>query len=178
MWRAERPTTIGCKQQGAADTMPEPYELEKPLWSDADWERLGWHDVHIWGMDKNSAEDELLFDMDYLFKWVEPAEGERAFRFWIAPVTLVFTDAIVLENDIDPTWYPVEISELHRDEFRPSQNGDRSVDQYEFECHVGSISFLSTGFRMYVRRKPVLQTSQILDAEQRGGVSFGRGLDA
>ena len=55
----------------------EAYELEKPVWTQDDFEKMGWHDAKVWGMLANTEEYELLFDLDYIFKWVHPTGDEK-----------------------------------------------------------------------------------------------------
>ena len=74
------------------------YELEKEVWSEKNFSSMGWHDASIWSMVCSSEKFEYLLDLDYIFKWVDPKEGETSFEFWVAPVTMVF------ENAFDRTW--------------------------------------------------------------------------
>ena len=30
--------------------MPQPYELEKRIWTEADFSRMGWHDAKVYAM--------------------------------------------------------------------------------------------------------------------------------
>ena len=71
----------------------ESYKLEKPIWDDSDFEVMGWHDASVWSMLANPEEYEFLLDLDYIFKWVPPGEGAPNFKFWVAPVTMVFENA-------------------------------------------------------------------------------------
>jgi hypothetical protein len=55
---------------------------------------MGWHDSTIYGMALKNYDDfllaEIVFDIDYLFKWIHPEPPEQSFSFWISPCTLVF----------------------------------------------------------------------------------------
>ena len=66
------------------------YELEKEVWSETDFDVMGWHDASIWSMVSNAKQLEYLFDIDYIFKWIYPKENEKYFKFWVAPATMFF----------------------------------------------------------------------------------------
>lgn len=66
------------------------YEPEKYLWTDADFEQMGWHDNTIYQI--NLTKDDLELDIDYIFQWNEPDVEGLPFTFWISPSTLIFTD--------------------------------------------------------------------------------------
>lgn len=57
-------------------------------------------------------------------------------------------------------------------------NGKFTSHTYRFECQEGEITVKATGFKMYVRQKPKLIQVQSLDLSERGGISFGRTLNA
>src|SRR5438876_153627 len=69
---------------------PKPYLLEKLIWSDADFEQMGWHDVYIYAFGALAETFELVFDIDYILDCVLPTLPDQHYRFWIAPATLVF----------------------------------------------------------------------------------------
>ena len=62
--------------------MTNSYEPEKKIWREEDFARMGWHDATVWGMAADPDHFEYLFDLDYIFKWVAPSDGERFFKFW------------------------------------------------------------------------------------------------
>jgi hypothetical protein len=80
--------------------------LTKSIWSDADFDVMGWHDVTIHGLCvQPGASDNLLprllLDIDYIVRWVHPLPPEKHFSFWTAPSTLVFEDVWDVEGDFD-----------------------------------------------------------------------------
>ena len=81
------------------------YTPEKWLWTDADFEQMGWHDVHIHGFAFGAYT--LTFDIDYTFRWVDPAPGETYYRFWLSPATLVFDDVSDVQLDLEPHGKPI-----------------------------------------------------------------------
>jgi hypothetical protein len=70
----------------------EAHSLEKALWSDADFDVMGWHDatVHAIAFEESDDRAALLIDLDYIVRWIEPQPLSRSFSFLVAPATLVF----------------------------------------------------------------------------------------
>src|SRR5690554_2765054 len=139
---------------------------------------MGWHDASIWSMVSNAAQFEYLLDLDYIFKWVHPKENETYFKFWVAPVTMVFENAFDVKIDIESQQGLIEVADLHMENPELTPNGKFTSHTHRFECQEGEITVKATGFKMYVRRKPKLIQGQSFDLEERGGISFGRKLNA
>ena len=156
----------------------EMYQLEKPVWDDSDFAVMGWHDTTVWSMLADPDEYEFLLDMDYIFQWVHPGAGETSFKFWVAPVTMVFENAHDVKIHIESSQGGIEVADFHREEPEVTPNGQFTQHTYRFECQEGTISLKATGFRMFVRRAPVLLEGQSFSLPQRGGVSFERSRDA
>jgi hypothetical protein len=163
----------------------ETYQLEKPIWDDGDWLHMGWHDAIIWSIHPDPYAREFSLDLDYTFKLVQPGRGETYFKFWVAPVTMVFENVRTLKIDIEPRNGIIEIAELNRGTSRPRPDGNLTERKYQFQLPAGTdenheifdegqISFMSTGFRMFVRRAPELLEAPSLRPAQRGGVGFQR----
>jgi hypothetical protein len=151
--------------------------LTKAVWSDADFERMGWHDVTVHGMYVQRTDDvlpRLLFDLDYVTRWVHPVPPETHFSFWIAPSTLVFDDVWDLEGDLDFKGLGVdlELDALHRltpDDDRP---GWSDAPLWHLEGHAFDLRFRAPGFRQYIRQPPRLSPRLVLGHAERGGCSF------
>lgn len=152
------------------------YELEKPVWSESDFKKMGWHDVSIWSTAVNSEDFEFLLDQDYIFKWVVPKNNENFFKFWVAPVTMVFENAHDVIIDIKSPQGKIEITELYMDEPWLTPDGNLAQNTYRFECQEGIISVVATGYKMYVREKPILIETQSLSLNDRKGINFAREL--
>ncbi len=45
------------------------YQLEKNIWTDTDFEKMGWHDNHIY---KIRLIKDLELDIDYILQWNSP----------------------------------------------------------------------------------------------------------
>ena len=156
----------------------ETYELEKPIWTQDDFETMGWHDAKMWGMLANPDEWEYLIDLDYIFKWVHPKEGKEYFKFWVAPVTMVFENAYDVKLDIESRQGEIEVADLHMENARKAKNRKFTEYTFRFECQEGEITLSATGYIMYVRKKPRLLQDQSIGYKERGGVDFGRELNA
>ena len=156
----------------------ETYELEKPFWTHDDFEKMGWHDAKVWGMLANTEEYELLIDLDYIFKWVHPTGDEKYFKFWVAPVTMVFENAYDVKIDIESQQGEIEVADLHMENPRETKNGKLTEYTFRFECQEGEITLSASGYKMYVRQEPRLLQGQHLEFAERGGVNFGRELKA
>ncbi|WP_300604846.1 hypothetical protein [Niabella sp.] len=148
------------------------YHLEKSYWTDEDFDQMGWHDNHIYAI-SFGGNFELLFDIDYIFKWVLT---DKTYHFWIAPCTLVFENAYNLQLNISSWDMGVEIDGISRKNPRRPKNADYIERQTEMDwlidTHQGSISFRSVGYRQYVRQFPRYCSTQVIDQRERGGISF------
>ncbi len=66
----------------------EALAVEKAVWTDADFDRMGWHDatVHALAFEESDDQASLLIDLDYIVRWIEPQPPSRYFSFLVAPV--------------------------------------------------------------------------------------------
>ena len=157
----------------------ERYKLEKSYWTESDFNDMGWHDSRIHGLsfDSNSEnfKSDLLFDIDYIFNWVNPKEGEKYFTFWISPCTLVFHDVLRLKMDLDSEDYlstELEISEIKL--VQKETNSKHKLFNAEIETNFGNIVFETSGFEQFVRVSPKHIQGQWFDLKERGGISFDK----
>ena len=63
-------------------TMNETYEIEKWVWTEADFEKMSWHDSRVHAMAFLPDEFEIVFDIDYILKWICLGPDETNFKFW------------------------------------------------------------------------------------------------
>jgi hypothetical protein len=122
------------------------------------------------------ANFEFMLDLDYIFNWVQPEAGEEGFKFWVAPVTMVFENASDVKIGIDSKQGTIQIDNLLRTALRHSPNGEFVEYAYHFECQEGEVCLDATGYKLFVRAAPSLLTSQSFELQLRNGVSFERGL--
>jgi hypothetical protein len=156
----------------------ELFTLDKNIWTQHDFEQMGWHDSNIYGLsffpvDENGNSD-LLFDIDYIFKWVNPIPPKQIFSFWVAPCTLVFKDTFDLIIDVNRqggTADMLEIADLTLID-KIEQEPNKWIYNWNIELHEGNINFKSSGFKQIVRQNPVFTDSQCLTLDERNGISF------
>lgn len=152
------------------------YQLEKSIWTEADFDRMGWHDVLVHAITFAPERYEFILDIDYIFAWVEPEPPSPGYSFWISPATLVFRNIWDFNADFgDPLG--LQIMHVARDGARVPKNSnfvDGTEWTWTLDLFQGGITFASTGFDQYTRRKPVRLSSQQFSLEERGGISFAR----
>ena len=145
--------------------------------TDRDADQLSWHDVRLYGVTLLPDAGELAVDLDWPVQRVAPADGERYFRAWTSPATLVFHgvtglqgslefphDATILALGLDPD----QADELGGDVFPASGTW------WFIKGVVGHCRIRALGFTQYLRAAPILVTGAILGLARRGGVSFDR----
>ena len=156
----------------------ETYLLDKNVWTQEDYEQMGWHDSRIYGLlflpDDETETTDLIFDIDYIFKWVHPVPPEQYFSFWLSPCTLIFKDTFALKMDIDNQGMKADLLEIADLILVSKIEQEKGVWIYEWEMELqeGNIRFKSTGFSQMVRHKPIYTKRQVLTLTERDGVSF------
>ncbi len=154
-----------------------PFSIERHLWTEEDFEQMGWHDARVWGLAFIQESSEFLLDLDYVLEWIAPKDGERHYTFWTVPATLIFENVVDLHLDLEP-FSDFSIAGIARsDPGVPRNAASIGKDKdwlWQIDCHVGSIRFRSVGYKQYLRGAPILNTTQYLPLDQRGGVSFAR----
>lgn len=159
-------------------TNKQQFELEKNIWTHADYEEMGWHDAHIYGMVFQKSEEaftgDFLLDIDYIFKWVHPNPPDKLFTFWVAPCTLIFKECYDLRINLDTQTYGVDLLEVSDLLLTNTITQKNDVFEYDWtiDLHVGQITLKSSGFEQFVRKHPIYIDGQVLSLEQRGGISF------
>jgi hypothetical protein len=151
---------------------PTPPKLDKSVWTEADFEAMGWHDVAVHAL-ATEAEDHnpgrLLIDLDYIVEWIPPTGDETYFSFWIVPATLVFNHAWDLAVDIA---LHSSALELDLDAITRTLGQPFGRSTWTLEGHNFTLAVTSEGFRQYLRTAPIWSSSQRLGIAQRGGISF------
>lgn len=149
-----------------------PYQLNKSIWTEDDFDMMDWHDGFIYAF-SFGENYQFLLDIDYIFKWVE---ARKKYKFWVSPCTLVFENAYDIIIDIESSSGGLDIDNIIRQNPQRPKNADFIKRETEFdwiiETQQGSISFKSVGFKQYVRQTPKLLNNQFIGVTDRGGVSF------
>jgi hypothetical protein len=151
--------------------------VEKWLWTETDFDVMGWHDSRIHALAFSPNVGEMIFDIDYILQWLHPKPNETHFQFWVSPATLVFENVYDAEFDIGSYNGGLEIDIIKREDAGSPHNaqliGKDKEWQWIIECQEGEIRFRSTGYKQYIRANPVFG-GQALESQSRG-FSFDRG---
>lgn len=154
-------------------------------YTEADFDRLSWHDCHIWGIelragspDEEDWTSDLALDIDFVVEWICRAGGGGQFR--VAPATLVFHGITDLKIDIDwgrsgfqSALHPASINKVDR-ELIGNQKVYLDRPYYRWSIRLnwpesGEISFGAVGFRQTHRAEPTLTERQHLSLTERRG---------
>jgi hypothetical protein len=157
-------------------------ELMDTTHSEADFDRLSWHDCHIWGLSfsvgdpaEEDCTSDLVFDIDFILEWLRPSADKYQFR--VAPAQLVFHGVTDLRISID--WgdsgfqvavHGVSIAAVSR-ELVPDQKAHLDRPYYKWRILLnwpeGEIVFGATGFTQTLLADPVLTDNQHLSPVER-----------
>ena len=151
--------------------MADILKLEKTIWTDADFDKMSWHDNPIYAFSINDN-FELLLDIDYIFKWVHA--GKKHFNFWMSPCTLIFENVYDIKFESANTQLTIDF--INKQDPQKPKNSDHIGREWEYDWDIvmvgGEMCFKSVGYKMFVRREPILSRYQKLSELQRGGISF------
>lgn len=138
------------------------YHLEKKVWTDADFEQMGWHDCNIY---KIRLTKDLELDIDYILQWNKPELEGIPFTFWVAPATLVFTSIQNLTFEFDLGFEePFEIEDIERE----------SKNQWTIITRQGNLQFTCDRYEQFIRQEPSFQFGQRISYIERYGYSLDR----
>ena len=137
------------------------YHLEKKIWTDSDFDKMGWHDNQIY---KLRLTQDLELDIDYILNWNKPDLDGLPFTFWIAPATLVFKNVRNLSFEFDTVLEgSFEIEDI-----------DRDNNQWTIITRQGDIQFTADGYEQFIRQEPSFQFGQTISYIERYGYSLDR----
>jgi hypothetical protein len=141
---------------------------ERREWTDADFDQLGWHDVHIHGLAAVSARFELHLDIDYITTWMCAPSGGGATQFLIAPATMTFENVQHVRIAVSSEQGILSIDEVRRENMRIPPSSSVSIWDWVLKCHEGNICFEASGFHLVLRHAPILSELQYLESARRG----------
>lgn len=152
-------------------------------YTEADFERLSWHDCHIWGIDLRAGDpddddwtSELALDLDFIVEWMCGVGGGAQFR--VAPATLVFHGVTDVNIAIDwgrsgfrAALHPVSIGAIERQLVR-DQKVFLDRPYYSWRIRLSwpdssEIAFGAVGFTQRLRAEPVVIDKQCLSLKAR-----------
>jgi hypothetical protein len=145
----------------------------KNIWTEADFEKMGWHDCKLYGIAFNDEKFEMAFDIDYIIEWVRQTNGS-SYKFWVSPVTLIFKNVYNLEVNVTSLNFTIQdISRRNPSIPKNAKHINENVEyDWTIELAEGEINFNSVGYTQYSRTPPVLLDEQHINPNERGGISF------
>ncbi len=141
---------------------------EMRVWTERDFDFMGWHDATIHGLAFRPQSYSLVFDLDYILKWVEPASSEEYFSFWVAPATLTFENVSEVEISLQSDLPQLTLFGIERADEQPAPDGRFKSWRYTLDGDQGTISFRATAFTQKFRNFPVQTNQQSLSERERG----------
>jgi hypothetical protein len=154
-------------------------ELEKVVWTDGDFDQMGWHDATIHGFGFVEGEKpwlgRLMLDIDYITEWIAPEPPSPYLSFRVAPATLVFEEAVGIDLHLssESVTFGVALQILSVRRSRAQTEG--SIPQrhdYRIQGSDFELRFAAARFRQCLRARPVHARRQSLSVTQRGLPSF------
>lgn len=146
-------------------------------WTTSDFHALSWHDCsihgfHLGALNEASGSAELVIDIDFILEWLP--QGDRTFRFRLAPATLTFHDVFGLRFAVDYVtpaagMTPFSIAGIERTPFHVVEGHTSYHWRLPISWPDGEITFDSPGFTQVLRSEPIIQPGQCLTAGERGG---------
>lgn len=153
-------------------------DLTENTWTESNFDEMGWHDCNVYAIAFSKSKFELLFDIDYILKWIDPVNEGESYMFMVVAATLVFRN--VYDINIELNTVDFQILEIGRSNPTRPQNAGYINENVEYDWTIettnGLITFKSVGYTQVARSEPVLSESQMLELDERGGVNFGRYL--
>jgi len=135
----------------------------KEIWTEQDFEQMGWHDSHVYNVSFPNKELEFCLDIDYLFKWVLDSSKTNLYKFWVSPCVLVFFNVSNLKISIEfKDSIGLDILDINRNESFLYLEKKITFWNFEILTDKGTISFESSGYKQIVRKQPILNQSQVL----------------
>lgn len=141
------------------------YEPDKYLWTDADFDEMGWHDNKVHQINLST---DLELDIDYIFKWNEPDMEGLPFTFWISPATLVFKDVKKLRFNFSFLYDDFEIEDIEREQDKDS------TYRWTIITTQGSMEFNAKSYEQFIRQPPFFTFGQVISYPERNGSTLER----
>ena len=143
------------------------------VWTEADFEAMGWHDCAVHALAFRPERFELRLDLDYLLEWIAPPEPGGDYAFRVAPAPLAFHNVADVALDLAP-WTAAlpTLNAITRADPHPTPDGRLMTWSWELDGHEGAIRLRATGYTQALRSAPRVTPAQRLTWEERGGPSF------
>jgi len=152
-------------------------------YTEADFEKLSWHDCHIWRVELRAGDpddgdwtSDLALDIDFIVDWACGVGGGGQFR--VAPATLVFHGVTDLRITVDwgDTGFRVALHEVSIDRIEREVVRDQKVyldrPYYSWQIKLNwpqssQIAFGAVGFTQTLLAEAILTDQQKLSLRQR-----------
>ncbi len=137
------------------------------VYSAAEFDKLGFHDCHVYGLRWDSSTYALILDLDYIVQWIEE---DANFEFLVAPAEIRFDYASEVKLSLDWSNLPMEcqIQDIHRRDSKTNPNGSECfLWEIEFSTPSGSIELWATDFEL--RLLAEAERSEMQRLEKRSG---------
>ena len=138
----------------------------KPRYSSDEFEKLGFHDCYVSGIQWEPHDFTTTLFLDYVLEWVPPEVEGGNFRFWVSPAKLRFLDVDDLAIDLSWGKFAPEcqVRDLNRGESRTTPNGSTQW-RWTLETAVpdGQIRLWASGFDLEILKPPSLSSTQRLE---------------
>ena len=150
---------------------------------DSDFDRLSWHDCHVWGLsivagdpDRDDWTSDLVIDLDFIVEWV--CGVDKAFQFRVSPATLTFHGVTDLRIGVEcgdgapqAAIHPMSIDRITRERVEHQKVFlDRPYYRWRMLLNWpagGEIVLGAVGFTQRLRAEPLLSPRQHLSRHQR-----------
>lgn len=138
----------------------------KEIWTDSDFDEMGWHDSRLYRMKFPDEDYNFILYIDYIFKWEK--QKDDSFKFWVSPCELKFQNISNLKLNLSfEDFLEIFICEIKRQKIGLTPNGKMIEWKYIVETDRGDIEFESTDFEMNLISQPILSESQDLSTHLR-----------
>jgi hypothetical protein len=152
----------------------KPQTPSRSVSTEADFEALSWHDVHVHALALGDWQESgrAYVDLDYIIEWLRPDTDKDPWKFKIAPATLVFQGVAKIVIHLD--WGAgITLTEIKRDEVQ--LEGGWKGYRWSLRSDEGSLEIWAQGFRQALRSPGIIVAAprQCLELDERGGVVLG-----
>ena len=119
--------------------------MDEYLWTEKDFDEMGWHDNHVHGLQINEGEygaGQLVLEIDYILEWINADEGKYKFR--ILPAVLMFKGVTNLRLTLD---YATPTASLGPFSIHAIERKIEARERYEAQIWTIIINFILTNIK-------------------------------
>jgi len=152
--------------------------MTQQVWTEADFERMSWHDNHVHGIrlvQGENGEGELVLDIDHILEW-QNGEG-TGFAFRVQQATLIFHGVMFPRIAIDyasasAAFGPFMIDGIER-RVEQRERYEQQIWRLPITWPGGHIEFEARSFTQRADGPSYVSSSQLLKPEQRRPIASG-----